>query len=376
MRNSIKLFILLFLVIFSTSCALKKSLPESQTVISPLGNEVSIKEGSIVYGLPITVLKVIVEMERTIEKPGPYARYAGDLLGLNDVITDESESWSIDKISIESSEELDPSEFYVIESTSLFESNMLRLKKEGFILDLNPEIYKNTTDRVAGSAKKSAPDPLAFYDLGSSEYYQTQMDTAFRLVNYDASFVKVPYLVEKKKKLTTDQLAERAAKTILELRDGKHLILTGEANVYPQNSAAIDEINRLDREYTELFAGKTFRERKTFSYTIIPGKNKTASQEIVFRFSELTGPADASEKSGVPVTIEINPAPKNKGLTLISKPEAEKQETQQYDKLFYRVPEVANIFIKLGDKTIYSGRNLIFQSGEVIQLPANYLIGK
>ena len=39
------------------------------------------QEGSLVYGLPLTVVDIEIEAERIIEKPGPYSRYAEDLLG-------------------------------------------------------------------------------------------------------------------------------------------------------------------------------------------------------------------------------------------------------------------------------------------------------
>jgi len=375
MKQFIRLSFLFMICSIAFSCIMQKPLPKQQTIITPLGNEVNIREGSIVYGLPLTALRIEVEMDRTIEKPGPYAKYAEDLLGLKDIIRSESEFWSIEKISVEPFEELDPSEFYVIESSTLFETNVLKLKKEGLILDLNPALYNKSGD-ITATGEGKGMESLSFHDLGSNEYYQTQRDTAFRLVNYDASFVKIPYLVEKKKKLTEDQLAERAARTILELRDGKHLILTGEANVFPQNSSALEEMNRLDREYTELFTGKTFHERKVFTYTLIPQKDRISTPEVIFRFSEVSGPSEASGTAGVPVLIDLKPVPKNKNLTVVEKPVLKGEEPVRQDKLYYRVPEVVNVNIKTEDKILYTGRSLIFQFGNVIQLPANYLIGK
>ena len=63
-------------------------------------------------------------------------------LALTDVIKTESESWSIENVSVKNNDELDPSEMYVISSTTLFQTNVLALKKEGLILDLNPEIFQ------------------------------------------------------------------------------------------------------------------------------------------------------------------------------------------------------------------------------------------
>jgi hypothetical protein len=153
------------------------------------------------------------------------------------------------------------------------------------------------------------------------------------------------------------------------------MILTGEANVFPQNEAAITEINRLEKEYTELFTGKTLKETRTFTYQIIPGKEMAGKPVGLFQFSELTGPVTGTTKGGKPVTVELKPEQKTKDLTIITKKQAE-PEVPGFDKLFYRVPDVVNMKISLGPEVLFNSRKLIYQFGEVIQLPANYIIGK
>jgi hypothetical protein len=312
-------------------------------------------------------------MERTVEKPGPYARFAGEMLGLSNVIQSENEFWSIEGIIVKTHEELDPSEFYIIESNSLFTTNVVALKKEGLILDLNPGIYYSRLNQVG--TKEPDINQFRSVDLGSDEYFQTQSDTAYRRINIDSSFIRIPYIVENKKILTIEQLAEKAARRLMEMRDGKHMILTGEATVFPQNGAAIYEMNRLEKEYTELFTGKTWKEKRTFSYDIIPEKEMIGKPEILFQFSELTGPVSGTIKGGKAVTVVFNPEQKTKDLTIISKKQAV-PETPAIDKLFYRVPDVVSMKISLGTEVLFNSRRLIYQFGEVIQLPANFIIGK
>ena len=122
-------------------------MADSNSIILPLSDPTAIRDGSIIYGLPRTVFTVRVDMERTINLPGPYAQYAGDLLGFTDIIHTESESWSIKGITVIAHDELDPAEFYVISSTSLFQTNVLTLRKEGLILDLNPAIFHNSENQ-------------------------------------------------------------------------------------------------------------------------------------------------------------------------------------------------------------------------------------
>jgi hypothetical protein len=372
MKSILRLSTFLAIGIILSSCSATKKMPEPQNVVLPLSDPTVIREGSIVYGLPRTVFTFSVEFERSIEKPGPYARYAIELLGLDNVITQENESWTIDGIAVTSDEELDPSEFYVIESNTLFQTNVLALKKEGFILDLNPGLLNSP-----GNARLTNEDLIQFSagDLGSDEYYMVQSDTAYKRISIDSSFVRVPYVVEKKKRLTIDQLAERAAKRLMEMREGKHLILTGEANVFPQSDAAIIEINRLEKEYMELFTGKTIKQKVIHTYHIIPNKDTDNKQLVLFQFSDLTGPLNANGKGGSPVTLEIVPEQKTKDLAIIKKQKSE-PTAQVYDKLYFRVPDMVNLKVSLGPEVFLNTRKLVYQFGEVIQLPANYIIGR
>jgi hypothetical protein len=371
----IKRGIIFFIVaLFILSCVTKKTIVKPNTIVLPLGDTISLTDGSLIYGLPMTVFDVTVEMERTIEKPGPYAKFAGEMLGIKDVITRENETWSIISVGVKASEELDPSEFFVIESNTLVQTNALSLKKAGLILDINPALYEKEDKRSPENFTETGQS--VFADMGADEYFVTHSDTSYRLVRLDTSFIKIPYLVEKKKQLSVDELAEKAAKTLLELREGKHLILTGEANVFPQNDAAIEEMNRLDMEYTALFAGKTWKEKKSVSYTYIPQKEISGKAVALFGFSDKEGPVEANSKTGVPVMIEIIPEKKIKDLTYITRPVTGEEPVQKFDKLYYRIPDVAAVRLKMGKENLYNSRKLIYQFGEVIQLPANFIIGK
>ena len=374
MKNKFHLLVLTVIILLMLgSCWPEKNLNGSGYVIAPLSDTIRMKGGTVVYALPMTIFTFEVQVERTIELPGPYAEYAGELLGIEDVIMNENEYWSILNISVNSHEEADPSEYYVIESNNIFHSNVLALKKEGLILDLNPELEYIA---VSNTGKREVdPDQFRTYDLGSDEYYRIQTDTAYRRVNVDTAFIRIPYIVETKKKLSVAQLAERAARRLLELREGKILILTGEANVFPQDNAAIDELNRLEKEYTELFTGKTITERHIFTYQLVPRKENEGKPLTLFKFSEVTGPGDTSSELGTEVIVILNSEQKTKDLTYISS-QTPDPFNPPVDKLYYRIPDVVNMSVKMEDEILYNSRKLVYQFGEILQLPGNYLIGK
>jgi hypothetical protein len=373
MKPILRLPLFLILVFIAYSCSSGNKTTASEIVILPYSDTVSLRDGSIVYGLPRSVVNVVVELERTIEIPGPYAKYAGDLLGLDNVITNETEYWSVKSVAVKTNEELDPSEFYVIESNTLFLTNVLAMKKQGLIMDLNPEIFNSAEKQTQDTEAEN--NRFLPFDLGSDEYFQIQRDTAYRRVNIDSTFIRIPYVVEKKRVLSVDQLAEKAANRLMEMRDGKHLILTGEANVFPQNESVLNEMRRMEQEYTELFVGKIITETRKFSSMVIPEPEMVGKQVVLFRLSEMNGPENVSSKNGEPLSIEFIPEQKTKDLTIINKPQP-KSDAPKFDKLFYRVPDVVNIKVNLGTETLLTSRRLIYQFGQVVQLPSNYIIGK
>lgn len=347
-------------------------MSSSRNSVSPLSGRPAVTEGSLVYALPMSVVDIEIEAEHVIEKPGPYSRYANDLLGLRDVITSESEYWTITGLTVSTHEELDPDQFYVITAGSEFRTNVLAMKRQGLILDLNPGLY-NSSGRFS-IEDDSDLERLNVYDLGSDEYFLQKKDTLYRVVNLDTTFIRVPYLVEKKQKLTIDQLAAKAAVRLMELRDGKHLILTGETNLFPQDEAAINEMNRIEKEYTELFTGKTLTARRKFRYQVIPGRQKAGEKIVLCRFSEATGFSDPSSGPGTPVEVEFIPERKTSGLNITTGKSG--SSSAPTDKLYYRVPDVASVKISVGSNVLNSTRKLIYQFGEIVRLPSNYLIDR
>jgi hypothetical protein len=369
MKNSIKTFAILFIILAFASCMTSKKA--SDAVVTPLSGNAGPGNGSIVYALPRTVFNVSVKMERTIDIPGPYWKYAGDLLGLTNVIQNYNELWAIKGISVESAEEIDPSQYYVIAGSSVAGSSMLSMRKEGLILDINPAMYYGEGN-ITGS-ESNETGRFRQSDLGSDEYFSVQRDTAYKRVSVDSTFIRLPYVVEKRRRLPDEQLAERAAKRLMEMRDGKHLILTGVANVFPQSDAAINEMNRMEREYTELFAGKTMKQERTYTFQVIPTEAVAGKPVNVFSFSEATGISD-NQQGGEPVYIELTPEKKTSSLAALRSNADNREDQSGY--LYYRMPDVVNMKIRLGDEVLFNSRRLVYQYGEILRLPGNFILAK
>ena len=77
-----------------------------------------------------------------------------------------------------------------------------------------------------------------------------------------------------------------------------------------------------------------------------------------------------------PVSIEFIPSGKTRDLNLIVRPVVSEKEIAVADKLFYRVPDVVEIRVSSGNETICTARKLIYQFGNTVALPANFILGK
>jgi hypothetical protein len=362
--------VITFIVIVLSSCAVKKVVPEPSVSVVALSDTVRLTQGSLIYSLPQTVFEIDITLVRTIEKPGPYAAFASDLIGLSDVIRHESEEWTLKSVSLIPRDEIDPSEYYVVKSNAMIRAGAFVMQKQGLILDIssnsmiNREISYND-----GDADFAA---LGFRDLGSTQYFAVQRDTAYRLVDADTTFIRIPYLVERRRQLTQEQLAERAARTLLEIREGRHMILTGETNVFPQHNAPIDELNRLEKEYLSLFTGKVMSDEVKMKIYFTPESGRMQEEAVLFRLSEAWGVTEAGDESGKPVTINLTAAGKTKPLVLAA--DLQSMTSAPEGGLVYRIPEVVELTIREGDRSVLRTRAVVHQYGQKVMLPESFLL--
>ena len=358
----------IMVAVLAASCGSMKKVPETGIKVLPMGDAVRLHEGAVVYALPLTAFEFTVVAEKRTMKAGPYYRYAEQLLGLKDVIAEDNVVWTIKEVIINPVLEGDPAQYYMIESDGLIEINALALRSAGLIMDISSDRYGHGI--ITGSNENNDAG-LSFRDMGSDTYYNMEKDTTYKVVEFDTTFVRIPYVLEKRRQITLEQQAENTASILLELREGRHMILTGEANVFPQDRAAVDEINRLEDEYISLFTGKSAREKKTFRFFMIPTTEMVGQPTVLFRFSSGAGVVDASDLSGRPIVVEMVKSGNVQNINMIQK---DLSVGQKYDKLYYRIPEIVNLRVTDGRNTLGSTRQPVYQYGKIVALPANYII--
>lgn len=371
MKRTVRYILPVLLMTGFFACTTVKEVPvKVNTRVLPLGDTVKLNEGSLVYALPQSVIDFTVVAEKTVQKAGPYSEYAEELLGLRDVIGSDQVVWKLKEVRLNSAQELDPDEFYIIESDGLIQTNAISMINAGLIMDVNPSVY---ADREFDSRNMPLDDKnMVYRDMGSDMYYDIEQDTAYRVVDVDTAFVRIPYVLERRRQLSLAEQAENTARILLELREGRHLILTGEATVFPQDKAAIDEINRLEDQYISLFAGKSWTTEVKFNFSFVPDESMKNKPVVIFRFSPEKGVLEMDDLSGRPVVAELMSNNNSASLNMIPG----NSGADAFDKIYYRVPEVVDIRITDGRRNLGGKRQLIYQFGKKVALPANFILGK
>ena len=154
--------------------------------------------------------------------------------------------------------------------------------------------------------------------------------------------------------------------------EGRHLILTGETNVFPQHNAAIDELNRLEKEYLSLFTGKVWSDEVNLKIYYTPESGKTQEESVLFRLSAARGVTDVADKSGIAVTINLAATGKTRPLVLAG--ELQSLTTAPMGGLVYRIPEVIELTVKEGNRHVLRTRAIVHQYGQKVMLPQSFLL--
>ncbi len=290
-----------------------------------------------VYSLPRTVLKVEIITKKTEITAGPYARYAQKYLGIIVPLSNKV-NYSIESAIITPFEESDPQFVYRLDNISKEDrESLLRVTPSGII-------SKGTMPLVN--------ECVVAKELLCQNEKNTSADDILQIDKRNVA------------ELNQSEMAQNAAQTIFMLRRKRIELLTGELgeNVFGEGlKVAMEELNRLEREYIALFAGKTVTtiERKTFE--LIPDQNNSM---IVCRFSPTEGVVDASNLGGYPIVMEFKLEGDNSNSVAADVKGA---------KVYVRVAEMVNVnVVDSNNRKIISSKRLpIYQFGRVMAVPVS-----
>ena len=340
-------FVLTALLLMS-SCASETQVPSVADVKS-INNVSNATVNSLVYSLPVTVIRVEIEAEKTISRTGPFYRYSQKFLNVNNVILENKEEWKLKSVKLYTVGIPDDANRFVVTSSGPNIASFLNLTPEGVLAGVNLEKTPQYTSSLKCNAEPKAPT----------------IDD----VNFDA----VPLLEKQLTKTSTAAMAEETANLIYKVRKRRFKILASDYEVLPPDGQSYEvmvrELNKYEKELMELFTGKkeTFTVKKTFDF--IPD-SMSVDNAVLCRFSEQKGVVGPMDLSGTPVYIQLS-IDKHKSLPSGVVASDSKEPLRQ--GLFYRIPAKATVKIVDRNILLLEKEVLLGQYGQLVSLPVDLL---
>ncbi len=325
------------------------------------------------YSLPRTVIAIDVEVRRSESIPGPYASFAERYLGLHDVIHEQDVKYRITGVEISSYAEPDPEQvFFVALPNHRSQNFYIALNEAGIISSVNMEYAEESIQKQKIGSKDMhylSGDVTFNYFIDTN--LMERIDTIIEHVQEDTITVQRQTLrrswVEKSQELRAREVADY----ILEIREKKFDLITGFQEITYSREALeymYTELNKLEQDYLNLFTGITTNETIRYRFLHTPGFDDE-DQKLLFRFSAESGISGPNEDKGTPVWLHY--ARGNTTKQLGEQIRANAMESHLTRKGFhYRIPEHADLKLKIGDSTRASARVLVSQFGIVTYLPA------
>ena len=297
--------------------------------------------------LPKTTIKVEVEMEKTIKKAGPYYRYSQRFLNLSNVITEDSEEWTIKGVRISTSGKADESKRYSIFTKGNTSANMLNLTQDGVLIGINKT--KEIQEEIATAHNISIP--------------------LLKDINFNNVALNEELLI----KTSTAAMAQEAANMVYRLRTSKTNLLSGELENLPPDGEAyktvLMEIAKQEKDFVSLFAGKTITVTKLQSFEVTPDPLSSYANNVLCRFNKQKGLVDAIDITGTPIYLKLD-VHKNK---VLQKNQITDSKEVPRNGLFYNIPTTATVNIVDKNTPIGSKKIDIAQYGQVISLSPSIL---
>ncbi len=327
----------------------------AQYIVSKVNDgNAAVSQDGFYFALPRTVLKVELLVEKSRKQRGPLADYSGDFLGTTPLINVNSTSFRILDVNVVPEYEADPSQLYFVQfpaDKSRDETSMaFSLSSQGTLLsfgDAEP-VVEATDEIIEQTLIFRAGDEMFDYFPGYNR--KKKIDTITRKITIDTvsieRFIFKTSWVDKSER----ERAEEAALQVEEIREARFNLLTGYQEVnYGESIKYMDyQLNKLERQYLELFLGKETVSQRVETVFYVPAKG--TSESVLLQL-----------ENGHEVNIRISPSANTGNI-----PET---PLSRIDNLYYRIPDMAEVEIEHDGETLFRERVPVSQLGVVAPVP-------
>lgn len=322
------------------------------------------------YSLPQTVIQVDIIVNKVQKVKGPYSEYADQMLGLSLVTSINSIEYELKDIRLTAYNEPDPSEYYFIQmpqkqkerkAIELFLSDDGVISGAGFV-------GQSVTNQKE-STKDISASRINIPEFANPSVFE-RMDTVIKRISLDTTIIEQKFFRKTSAAKSTEQKARETAEFILKLDESMYNLINGYQEVnYDKGTMEFmyNQMNSMKKDYLELFKGVTSISSEIFTFYFVVDKSNPT--ETLCRFSISKGILSKTAAAGDLIQIQASSMNKTNSL----KPETEKLNMSQRDThgLYYRIPDKANVAVKIGGQVKLETQFVINQFGVITFLPAS-----
>ncbi len=326
-------------------------------------------DGYITYSLPSTTVSLEVEAVQETFYAGPYAKFAEKYLGIKPRMKDETKV-RITELRAKPFVEADQSKRYSLTAqAAVSNASVFKLSSAGLVTFADANFGDESIWRFPVENQGD------FSDKGVSSNLTSESTTLYRNEKKESAYNKVSVQQSMVVEKTLEQKAAETARMILQLRDQRLRIVTGDTDATYSGEAmgaAIDELSRLEKEYMTLFTGYSECQTQRMEFDIVPEAGRENQMYVAFRISDAKGLAPADEISGKPVVMEIIP----QEFKQLPPPVEEKKKQKQKEVVLihYRIPAICTVKIKNGADLLLQTRMPVYQLGQESTVPAGTVL--
>ena len=295
-------------------------------------------EEGVVYYLPKTLIEVKVTVTDVKYTPGELCQYANRYLRLTDVTSTPGEHWEIKAVEVGTVGVPDAEKAYSVKVKDKTVTSQVELTESGIVKAINTTAPEEKTE-----PKEAAAEPVERTDPRS--YMTEEMLLAG----------------------SKNKMAELVAREIYNIRESKNSLTRGQADYMPQDGAALklmlENLGAQEAALTELFAGRTERTDKTFTFHVEP--TTEIHDQVVFRFSRKLGVVKKDDLAGEPVYITVTDE------TALPPANEEAKAKRKLEGVIYNVPGKARVSVESAERNYFEDELTVTQFGETEVLTDN-----
>ncbi len=302
-------------------------------------------ELALVYYMPENQL--VFDVEYTVEtlETGPFFLFAEKYLGTDDVIQENQTQYRLTGVKPRLITRPDYTRAYKVVPEKELPMQLLSLCKNGLLYGYNvcpaPKNSHKKTCREEKRIRTPRPDVM-------------------------------PLLEEQIAAPTLQQKAEGAAKQIYRIRETRMYILGGEIDHAPADGKAMElvlkELDRQERQLTELFTGKRTVKRMHKTLTYIPVKSE---EYALLYFSEDNGITTEEDASGSSLLLTIVAHKQVKSAAA----EYNNKKAPQPSQIYYNLPGSADYAVTYQGNVLAEQSLPIAQFGVAVPLARDLFTG-